>query len=115
MIVLDKLLVNGVWWVLRRVADAASHEMNDESALREALLAAEMRLELGEITEVEFRDIEEDVLARMRDLRAQRVPHEDAESPTRYSVEAIEADVGEMPRGDHGGHRQRQRGRRVPR
>jgi hypothetical protein len=115
VIVLDKLLVNGVWWVLRRVTDAVNHEMNDVSSLREALLAEEMRLELGEISEAEFRDVEEDLLARMRELRAQHVPEEEAGSPTRYSVETIEANVGEMPPGRHAGHQPRKRGRRVPR
>ena len=39
MIVVDKLLVSGIGWVLRRVADAVHCELYDESSLREELLA----------------------------------------------------------------------------
>ena len=95
MIVLDKLLVKGVWWVFRRVTDAVDGEMHDESTLREELLAAEMRLELGELDEAEFRAIENDILGRMREIRSRRAPEAEAPAGTRYEVESIEADLGE--------------------
>ena len=63
MIVLDRLLIGGIRFVLDKVASAVDSEMNDEGALREQLLAAQMRLELGEIEEAEFAEIEADVLA----------------------------------------------------
>jgi hypothetical protein len=37
--------------------------------LREELLAAQMRLELGEMSEAEFAAVERDLLARMREIR----------------------------------------------
>jgi hypothetical protein len=93
MIVLDKLLAGGVGWVLRRVSDAANAELFDESALHEELLAAEMQLELGEIDETEYASIEASVLERLRGARA---GGEHAMEPgARYTVEAIEADVGD--------------------
>src|SRR5262245_25700756 len=66
---LDSLLVGGVRFVLGKLAQAVDAELNDDTALREELLAAQMRLELGEITEDEFREIEADLLARIRDVR----------------------------------------------
>jgi hypothetical protein len=95
VIVVDKLLTSGIAWVLRRVADAVDTEVVDESSLREDLLAAEMRLELGEIDEDQFRAIEEAILGRMREARGRRAPAQAPRSGTRYAVEAIEADTGE--------------------
>ncbi len=69
MILLDSLLIGGIRFVLDKVATAVDREMNDDTALREELLAAQMRLELGELTEEEFRAIESDLLGRIREIR----------------------------------------------
>ncbi len=67
--ILDSLLIGGLRFVLDKVAAAAEAELNDDSALRERLLEAQMRLELGEIDEAQYAAIERDVLARLRELR----------------------------------------------
>jgi hypothetical protein len=72
MFFLDSLMINGISWTLRTVVTAAEAEMNDDTALREQLLAAEMQRELGEITDEEFADIERDLLARIRDIKERR-------------------------------------------
>ena len=69
MIVLDRMLTSGIKFVLGKIAAAVDAEMNDDSRLREELLAAQMRLELGEIDEKEFRALEADLLARLREIR----------------------------------------------
>ena len=46
--------------------------MNDDAALREELIETEMRREMGEISEDEFRTIEADLLARIREVRERR-------------------------------------------
>ncbi len=71
MIVLDSLLWGGLRFVLNRIAQAVDAELNDEGRLREELLAAQMRLELGEMTEEEFAALERDLLARLRALRSE--------------------------------------------
>jgi hypothetical protein len=43
--------------------------MNDDTALRDRLLEAQMQLELGEISEQEFAGIERDVLAAIREIK----------------------------------------------
>jgi Gas vesicle protein G len=58
--------------VLDKVVAAAEAELNDDTALRERLLEAQMRLELGEISEEEFRRTERDILARIRELKGQQ-------------------------------------------
>ena len=72
MFLLDSLMMDGISWVLRTVTTAAEAEMNDDTALREQLLAAEMQRELGEITDEEFVDIERDLLTRIREIKERR-------------------------------------------
>ena len=72
MFILDTLLIGSLRFVLDKVVAAAEAEMQDDTALREQLLEAQMRLELGEITDDEFRDIEHDVLARIREIKGQQ-------------------------------------------
>ena len=69
MIVVDKLLIGGVRFVLDKVAQAADAELSSPERLREELLAAQMQLELGEISEEEFVRIEGEVLGGLRELR----------------------------------------------
>jgi hypothetical protein len=69
MILVDDLLFGGLRFVLDKIATAVDAEMNDADRLREELLAAQMQLELGEISDAEFAAIESDLLARMRELR----------------------------------------------
>jgi len=69
MFILDTLLVGSLRFVLGKVVAAAEAEMQDDAALREQLLEAQMRLELGEMSEEEFAAIEHDVLARIREIK----------------------------------------------
>jgi len=51
------VLTSFIGWVLRTVTSAAEAEMNDDAALREQLLEAEMRRETGEISDEEFTEV----------------------------------------------------------
>jgi len=72
MFLLDSLMINGIAWTLRTAVTAAEAEMNDDTALREQLLAAEMQRELGEISDEEFAATERDLLARIREIKERR-------------------------------------------
>ena len=72
MIILDSLLIGGLRFVLDQVATAVDQEMNDETSLRQDLLAAQMQLELGEMDDEEFVELEQNIMARLREIRAQR-------------------------------------------
>jgi hypothetical protein len=72
MFILDSLMIAGIRWALETTLAAAEAEMNDDSALREQLLEAEMRREMGEISDEEFQDIEADLLTRIREIKARR-------------------------------------------
>jgi hypothetical protein len=69
---LDSLMISGLRWVMNTVVTAAEAEMNDDTALREQLLDAEMRRETGEISDQEFEELEADLLARIREIKERR-------------------------------------------
>jgi hypothetical protein len=66
------MLTSFIGWVLRTVTAAAEAEMDDDVALREQLLEAEMRRDSGEITDEQFQEIEADLLSRIREIRKRR-------------------------------------------
>ena len=72
MFILDSLFLSGFRWVLDTVRTAAEAEMDDDTALRDRLMDAEMRRELGEISDAEFAAIESDLLARIREIKERR-------------------------------------------
>ena len=69
MFILDSLLIGSLRFVLDKVVQAAEAEAQDDSALRDQLLEAQMRLELGEITDDQFVEIERDVIAAIRRIK----------------------------------------------
>ena len=92
MFLLDSLLIGGIRFVLDKVAAAVDTELNDDTALREQLLAAQMRLELGELTQEEFDTVEADVVARLREIRDRRQGSAPAAfSPSEYKITGIDA------------------------
>jgi hypothetical protein len=72
MFLLDSLMIAGIRWVLDTTLTAADAEMNDDSALRDELMLAESRREAGEISDADFRAIEADLLARIREIKHRR-------------------------------------------
>ena len=73
VLIVDDLLLGAFRFVLKRLADAVDTELNDDRVYREELLAAQMRLELGEISDKEFAAIETDLLARLREIRERQL------------------------------------------
>ena len=65
-------MISGIRWALDKVVTAAEAEWNDDSALRDRLLEAEMQREMGEISDDEFRAIEADVLQAIREIKERR-------------------------------------------
>jgi hypothetical protein len=74
MFLLDSLLINGISFVLDKVAAVADAELNDPERQRERLLDAQMKLEAGEITEDEFAVVEADVFQKLREIKARTQP-----------------------------------------
>jgi hypothetical protein len=92
MLIVDTLIIAGVRFVLDKVVAAVETEMNDDSVLRERLLAAQMQLELGEMTQEEFDEFEADIIARIREIKErQRGGESAAISPKDMKVTGVEA------------------------
>ena len=95
MFILDTMLVGGLRFVFDKIAAAVDTELNDDTALREQLLAAQMRVELGEMSQAEFDVFEADILERLRDIRDSRQGSGPAAlSPKDYKITGIEASFG---------------------
>jgi hypothetical protein len=92
--ILDSLLVGSLRFVLDKIVAAAEAEAQDDSSLREQLLEAQMRLELGEITEAEFVTMESDLLARIRAIKGAAPGGFSVASPD-VRITGIEADVAD--------------------
>ena len=72
MFLLDSLLIDGLKFVMGKLLQVAEAELNDDTVLRERLIDAQMRLEQGELSLEEFSEIEQDVFARLREIRGGR-------------------------------------------
>lgn len=92
MVIIDSLLIGGIRFVLDKLAAAVDTELNDDTALREQLLAAQMRVELGELSQEDFQALEAEILARLRDIRERRQGTEGVSvDPNEYKISGIEA------------------------
>ncbi|MBA2304282.1 MAG: gas vesicle protein GvpG [Acidobacteria bacterium] len=92
MVIIDTLLIGGIRFVLDKVAAAVETELNDDTALREQLLAAQMRVELGEMSPDEFDLFEADIVARLREIRDRKQGSGPATlAPEEYKITGIEA------------------------
>ena len=72
MLIIDSLLVGGIRFVLDKIAAAVESELNDEGKLRDELLAAQMRVELGEMSQEAFDELEAEIITRIREIRARQ-------------------------------------------
>jgi hypothetical protein len=89
VIILDTLLLGGIKFVLGKIAAAVDAELSDDTALKEELLEAQMRLEMGELSEEEFTRIEREILDAIRVVRERMRGAEDETGELR--ITGIEA------------------------
>ena len=89
MIILDTLLFGGIKFILGKIAATVDAELSDDTALKEELLEAQMRLEMGELSEEEFTRIEREVLDAIRVVRERMRGAEDETGELR--ITGIEA------------------------
>ena len=92
MFILDSMLIGGLRFVFDKIAAAVDTELNDETSLREQLLAAQMRVELGELSQQDFETFEADILARLREIRERKQGSGAVTvDPNEYTISGIEA------------------------
>ena len=76
MFLIDDLLlapVNGFKFILGQIQKLADQELNDDTVIKEQLLELEMRRELDEISDEEFREREADLFARLRVIKERQL------------------------------------------
>ena len=72
MFLIDDILlapVNGFKFILNQIQKMADRELNDDTVIKEQLLELQMRLELEEISEEDYKEQEAELFARLRAIR----------------------------------------------
>jgi hypothetical protein len=77
----------GVRWTLSKLQRVAEEELMDDSAIKEELMELQLLLELGDITEEEYRDREAGLMEQLREVRRwrERLGREVASGPVRVA------------------------------
>ena len=76
MFLIDDLLmlpVSGFTFILSQIKNIADRELNDESVIKTQLLELQMRLELEEISEEDYKVQEAELFARLRAIKQQQM------------------------------------------
>jgi hypothetical protein len=76
MLLIDDLLlapINGFKFILGQIQKLADQELNDDTVIKEQLLELQMRLELDEVSEEDFRVREAELFARLRAIKARQL------------------------------------------
>lgn len=76
MLIIDDLLIwlpaKGFMAVVKKIHDLAEAEVNDESKLKEQLLRFQTMFELDQITEEEYLRREDEIMARLNEIRERK-------------------------------------------
>ncbi len=76
MFLVDDLLflpVDGFKFILKQIQQVADRELNDESVIKSQLLELQMRLELEEISEADYKLQEAELFERLRAIKQQQL------------------------------------------
>ncbi len=101
--------VAGIQWSLRQVQRVVDEELTDDTPIKQELMELEMRLELGEIDDAQYRNGEADLMARLREVRAwrEKLGRETSGGPVRVSRTGVEGEqageAGQLPSTDSSG------------
>jgi Gas vesicle protein G len=75
MFLIDDILlapVSGFKFILGQIQKMADQELNDDTVIKQQLLELQMRLELDEISDEEYREREAELFGRLRALKARQ-------------------------------------------
>ncbi len=86
--------VAGIKWSLRQVQRVVDEELTDDTPIKEELMELEIRLEMGEVDDAQYRVCEADLMARLRDVRAwrEKLGRETSGGPVRVSRTGVEGE-----------------------
>ena len=76
MLIIDDLLIwlpaKGLMAVFKKIHELAEAEVNDESKLKEQLLRFQIMFELDQISEKEYQKREDEIMARLSEIRERK-------------------------------------------
>jgi len=61
--------LHGVVWLGKKINEVVEKEMSDEGLIKERLMKVQLRFEMDEITEEEYKKEEDKILARLDAIR----------------------------------------------
>ncbi len=67
-----KIPVAGFNWILKQIQTMADEELLNDQPWKERLIELQMMLEVGDISEQQYKDEEAKVFAALRDIRARK-------------------------------------------
>lgn len=76
MFLIDDILlapVSGFKFILTQIQKMADQELNDDTVIKDQLIELQMRLELDEISETEYKEREAELFARLRALKERQL------------------------------------------
>src|SRR5260370_5104605 len=76
MLLIDDLLlapINGFKFILGQIQKLADQELNDDTVIKDQLLELQMRLELDEVSEEEYKEREAELFTRLRVIKARQL------------------------------------------
>ncbi len=79
--------IAGIQWSLRQVQRIVDDELTDDTPIKQELMELQMRLEMGEIDDGEYRAHEATLMTRLREVRAwrERLGRETSGGPVRVA------------------------------
>jgi hypothetical protein len=76
MLLIDDLLflpVDGFKFILKQIQGVVDRELNDDTVIKSQLLELQMRLELEEISDEDYKTAEADLFARLRAIKQRQL------------------------------------------
>ena len=70
--------IGGVLWIAEKIAEQADREMYNEEAIRGQLMEMELRLDMGEISQPEYEQVEAVLLQRLKVIRERQAAAQSA-------------------------------------
>jgi hypothetical protein len=85
--------IAGIQWSLRQVQRIVDEELTDDTPIKQELMELQMRLEMGEIDDAEYRAHEATLMTRLREVRAwrERLGRETTGGPVRVAPSSDES------------------------
>lgn len=80
MFLLDDILlapIKGVKWIAEKLQDVADKDLFDPDKIREELMSLQAKLDMGDVSEAEYREREKDLLERMTEIQQRKEKSEE--------------------------------------